>query len=262
MQHVTNILHDYLDDTLGKEEHAKVASHLKTCAVCQEELEQLQALFGAFETEAVVLPSKKVKETFLEALAEEQRKTPRLKPLRYTKQKGKTGYSYFLKIAASVALLAGAFALGRYANTKQANDALVVQQNKTMEVQQTAMISLLGNQSASKRIQGANLITAFEEPDEEIINALADRMFLDENTNVRLTAVEALAVFAHSETVKTAFIKALATEKDPSVQIALIQNLVRIQASKAAGPLKRLLQLEETQPFVKEEINRVLPELI
>lgn len=254
MEHITELLADYIDNKLTDEQNNTIAIHLKACTECQQEFKQLQALFAAFKAEEVTLPSSHLEQNFLKALEEEQQIN--------TKQKEQTNFSYFLKIAAGVALLIGAFSMGRYTHMRQANDDLIVQQNRTMEVQQTAMISLLENQSASKRIQGVNLITEFENPDEEIVNALANRMFLDDNTNVRLTAVEALSAFASSETVKTAFIKALATEKDPSVQIAIIENLVRIQARKAAEPMRRLLELEETQPFVKAEINRVLPELI
>lgn len=262
MEHITELLPDYLDDKLTNEQNKTIAAHLKECTACKKEFEQLQALFGAFKSEEITLPSSLLQENFLKALEDEEHKATVLKSTTNTKRKEKFRFSYFLKIAAGVALLAGAFSIGRYAQVRQANDDLIVQQNRTLEVQQTAMISLLENQSASKRIQGVNLITEFENPDEEIVNALANRMFLDENTNVRLTAVEALSAFANSETVKAAFIKALATEKDPSVQIAIIENLVRIQARKAAEPLQRLLELDETQPFVKDEINRVLPELI
>lgn len=263
MKHVTNSLMDYLDGILDQEEHAQIASHLKECSTCKQELEQLKELYGAFEQEPVLRPSNRVKENFLEALKIEQADA-----IATTFQNDtpsiwrKSGLGVFLKIAAGIALLIGAFTLGRTLNLKQEDQSFAAQENKILEIQQTAMISLIGNQSPSKRIQGVNLISKFENPDEEIINALINRLLLDENMNVRLTAVEALSMFAKSETVKSAFIKVLATEKDPSVQIAIIQNLVRIQAQNAAEPMKRLLEQEDTQPFVKEEIKRVLAEII
>ena len=264
MEHVTTILEDYLDGILDRKEMTKVESHLKVCSACQQELDQMRQLFGAFKVENVKTPSKRVRENFYKALEEEQ---DAAKTVIVGKKKAKTileksGSRIFLKIAAGIALLFGAFVLGRNQNSRQADQNLLAQEHKTLEIQQTAMISLMGNQSPSKRIQGVNLITEFENPDEEIVNALINRMFLDENINVRLTTVEALSAFARSETVKSAFIKALATEKDPSIQITIIQNLVRIQARNATIPMKRLLEQEDTQPFVKEEIHRVLSEII
>ncbi|MFT6370725.1 MAG: hypothetical protein ACJAWH_001809 [Maribacter sp.] len=263
MKHVTNSLTEYLDGLLDQEECAAIASHLKECSTCKQELEHLKALFGAFEQEEVLAPSKRVRENFLVALKTEQ--TSKVAPTLENDIKvlpKKSGVRILLKIAAGIALLFGAFMLGRNQNERQANQSLSSQEYKLLEIQQTAMISLMGNQSPSKRIQGVNLITKFENPDEEIINALVNRLLLDENMNVRLTAVEALAMFAKSETVKSAFIKVLATEKDPSLQIAIIHNLVRIQAQNTAKPMKYLLEQEDTQPFVKEEINRVLAEII
>lgn len=263
MKHVTNTLADYLDGLLEQEECTAIASHLKECSTCKQELEHLKELYGAFEQEAVLVPSTRVRENFLEALKTEQANTaiPTLQNDIKILPK-KSVLSIFLKIAAGIALLFGAFILGRNQNEIQADQSLATQDYKLLEIQQTAMISLMGNQSPSKRIQGVNLITKFKNPDEKIINALVNRLLLDENMNVRLTAVEALSMFAKSETVKSAFIKVLATEKDPSLQIAIIQNLVRIQAQSAAKPMKYLLEQEDTQPFVKEEINRVLAEII
>jgi len=263
MKHVTDSLTDYLDGLLNQEESAAIASHLKECSTCKQELAQLKELFGAFEQEDVLAPSKRVREHFLEALKSEQTtKVATTLENNINVLPKKSGVRILLKIAAGIALLFGAFMLGRNQNERQANQSLATQEYKMLEMQQTAMISLMGNQSPSKRIQGVNLITKFKNPDEEIINALVNRLFLDKNMNVRLTAVEALSMFAKSETVKLAFIKALATEKDPSIQIAIIQNLVRIQAQNAAEPMKYLLEQEDTQPFVKEEINRVLGEII
>ena len=65
-----------------------------------------------------------------------------------------------------------------------------------------------------------------------------------------------------SETVKTAFIEALGTEKNPSIQIAIIQALVSIQEKKAIGPMQKLLEREDTQPFIKDEIKLGLPKII
>ena len=74
--------------------------------------------------------------------------------------------------------------------------------------------------------------------------------------------MEALAKFSYSEQVKTLFIQALETEENPSVQVALIEILGQLQEKKAIEPLKRLLEKEETQPFIKKEINNALPKII
>ena len=167
-----------------------------------------------------------------------------------------------LKVAASVALLLSAFLLGQYAEKNTVKRNTLSLKQETLRLKQTTMIALLENQSASKRIQGVQYIEDFTAPDTTIVNALIDRLLQDEHTNVRLSAMVALSGFRDSETVKDAFIRALKTEKDPSIQIAIIQNLVQIQEKRAVEPMRDLLEQEETQPFIKEEITNALPKII
>ena len=89
-----------------------------------------------------------------------------------------------------------------------------------------------------------------------------DACCMDENDNVRLTAFEALSRFTSSEKVKEVFLEALGKEKNPSIQIAIIQVLVQIQEKKAVEPMQRLLEQEDTQPFIKEQIKTGLPKII
>lgn len=262
-EHIKDLLPAYIDGVLNEEEMASIDAHLNNCTSCAEELKQLRTLFSAIEKETITKPSDNIRANFLEALELEKQGKPKVielpnKPSSFQKNWPK----YVLKVAASIALLAGAFMVGKLQQAKRSDMDIATLETETLKVKQTAMLSLIDNQSASKRIQGVSLIAEFENPDEAIVEALVNRMLLDENINVRLTAVEALAAFAKSETVKSGFIKALATEKDPSVQIAIIENLVRIQARKAAAPMKELLEQEDTQPFVKDEINRVLSQII
>jgi len=167
-----------------------------------------------------------------------------------------------LKIAASVALLVGVYFFGKQQQAQTSNAEIAQLADESLAFKQTAMLSLMGNKSASKRIQGVNFIQEFTEPDVAIVSALTDRMLHDENTNVRRTAVEVLSEFTASERVKTSFIKALKTEKDPGIQIAIIHLLGKIQEKKAVAPMQFLLDQEDTQPFVKEELKSILPNII
>ncbi|MFS4466474.1 HEAT repeat domain-containing protein [Maribacter sp. 2210JD10-5] len=260
-EHITALLPQYIDGILPAKQQKLVEAHLKNCNTCKEELIQYQTLFKAFEDELLNTPSNKLKSNFLKQLeAEKQQQDGVVKMNPSSESSFKL--QVFLKIAAGIALLIGSFLMGKFHQSERLNRDIAALKVETRAIKQTAMLSLMENKSASKRIQGVNFVEAFSNPDEEIVTALTNRLLEDENTNVRLTAVEALAHFSESEQVKTAFIKALGTEKNPSVQIALIQNLVQLQEGKAATPMKRLLEKEDTQPFVRAEINRVLPQII
>ncbi|MEM0933413.1 MAG: HEAT repeat domain-containing protein, partial [Bacteroidota bacterium] len=170
--------------------------------------------------------------------------------------------SNVLKIAASIALLVTSFQIGSVFQQKKTDGDIASLENETLRMKQTVMLSLMENQSASKRIQGVNYIEEIPNPDDAVVAALANRMLYDENDNVRLTAFEALSRFTSSDKVKEVLIQALGQEKNPSIQIAIIQVLVQIQEKKAVGPMQRLLEQEDTQPFIKEQIKTGLPKII
>lgn len=259
--HVTNLLPEYLDHTLSKKEKERVEQHIAGCIQCKLELDEMKILFKAFEGESISVPTESLSAKFDKALQEEKMETTKVIPI--SSERRKAGWaSNMLKVAASVALLVASFQMGRFLQQEKSNEDIAVLLDESLQFKQTAMLSLMENQSASKRIQGVNYIEEFSKPDETIVIALANRLLNDENDNVRLNAFEALSKFTASETVKTAFIEALKIEKNPSIQIAIIQALVQIQEKKAAAPMKKLLEQEDTQPFVKNEIKLGLPKII
>ncbi|UWX55191.1 zf-HC2 domain-containing protein [Maribacter litopenaei] len=251
----------YLEGSLDSEEIKLVEGHIEVCEDCKRELQEFESLSKAFEEEKIIEPSKNVEIEFLKALEEEKRKQNPV--VQFNEKTTETlSFKTIYRIAAGVALLIGAFMMGRLQESRKSELEYALLQNETLRIKETAMLSLMDNQSASKRIQGVNYIEEFSEPDEDILRALTDRMLLDENTNVRMAAVEALSNFTTSELVKMAFVDALEKEKNPSVQIAIIKNLVRIQEKMASEPMKKLLEKEDTQPFIKEEIKKGLPQII
>ncbi len=258
-EHVQELLIEYLDSTLTEAQRKMVTAHVKDCSRCSEELAQLQTMFKAFDKEVPAIPPSSIKTNFLKQLAnEEHRVSKEASPIAMRSIPSTNWVPNSLKLAASVALLIGAFLTGKYQASQKSNVMVTTLKTEGNEIRETAMLALMENKSASRRIQGVNFVVQFENPDEEIVSALTDRMLHDENVNVRSAAVDALSRFLESEAVKTAFIRALGTEKDPSIQIAVLQNLVHIQEKKAVGPMKKLLEQEDTQPFVKKEINKIL----
>ncbi len=258
--HIKDLLPGYLDGELSSSQAGMVKEHLEVCSECKQELLELKIVLEAFEEEPQTEPSAAVRNGFQKMLVDEKRKLqPEGKVIPIGKEKNRHLFRSFLKIAAVISLLLCSYLLGKFHQREKPNNTFT--ENVELEGQQNEMLALLENISASKRIQGVNYFENYNDPDEEIIQALKDRMFHDENKNVRLTAVEALGKFTSSEAVKTGLITALGKEKDPVIQIAIIQILVKIQEKKAVAPMKELLEKEATEPFVKEQIKALLPSI-
>ena len=260
-EHIKDLIPDYLDGKLNAKEKAWFEHHIKDSPEYEKELAEYKALFATFKEEPEQIPSENLREDFLKMLEEEKGNQVRVVSLKPTENSKNRGFG-LLKIAASIALLIAVFLLGQQSGKNSIKEEVAVMQKQHLDIKQTAMISLLENQSASRRIQGVSYIQDFQHPDESILAALADRMLNDENMNVRLTALEALSNFTSSEMVKAAFVEALKSEKNPSLQIAIIQVLVQIQEKRAIEPMKKLLEQQDTQPFIKEEIHTVIPKII
>ena len=250
---------DYLDGKLSEPDHKAFEQQLKSDKYLQKEVEAYQQLFDAFTDEKPILPSNRLHSNFEQLLEREKANTVKVVSIQ---SKSRNGGVQIMRIAASIAVLISVFFLGRFSESQKTKETLAIVQNEQLQLKQTAMISLMENQSASKRIQGVQYIEAIESPNAAVVEALVERMLTDENTNVRLTAMEALSRFTASENVTAAFVEALQTEKDPGIQVALIQQLVKMEEKKAIEPMKELLEREDTQLFIKEEINTGLPKII
>lgn len=260
-KHITHLLPEYLDNLLDESQKKSLESHLKECTACTKELEDLKILFKSIKDEEIKTPSSHLRDNFFSQIELEKQEGSKVVSIVPNTFKNKSWGNLF-KIAASIALLIGSFVLGTYQQEKKGNAEMAILIDESAQIKQTAMLSLMGNKSASKRIQGVNYVDELVKPDHAIVKAIADRMLYDENTNVRRTAAEALGNFASSIEVKNAFITALQDEKDPAIQIIIIHALVKIQEKKAIAPMQELLKNEETQPFVKEQIKSVLSNII
>ena len=75
----------------------------------------------------------------------------------------------------------------------------------------------------------------------------------DPNSNVRLAAMEALGKFSNEVRVRNALIQSLSTQKDPVVQIALIQLLVKMKEKSVVGQLEQMTKDATTMKAVKDE---------
>ena len=258
---IDELLPEYLDNTISEKDRKELEAYLAQSEEARKELEKMKALFDAFAQDEISVPSNSLRMHFEEALEAEKSKHHKVIALD-TKPKKSSWASNVLKIAASVALLVTSFQIGSVFQQNKVDNSIASLENERLQMKQTVMLSLMENQSASKRIQGVNYIEEIPNPDDAVVDALAKRMLNDENDNVRLTAFEALSQFSSSEKVKEVFIEALGKEKNPSIQIVIIQVLVQMQEKKAIGPMQRLLEQEDTQPFIKEQIKTGLPKII
>jgi HEAT repeat protein len=122
-----------------------------------------------------------------------------------------------------------------------------------MQITQQMMAMLQNGQSASQRIQGVNVALSMNKADDEIVSALVKTMNEDPNSNVRLAALDALSKFSDDAAVRKALVTSLPKQKDPVVQISLIQLLVKMKEKGVVNDLRKIVDDEKTMQAVKDE---------
>lgn len=252
---------DYLDGNLDNDVAKEIEKHIEHCDRCINELQELGVLLRDIDKEPQQLPDRRLRSNFDELLKKEialQNDTKVVSLETNSKSYWKMG----LQVAATVALVVSAYFYGKTNSKDSYLQEMATLEKEKMEMKETMTISLIENESASKRLQAVNYAEEFEKPGNEILKALINKMYYDDQMNVRLAAAEALAKFAQNDLVRDALISALEKEEDPGMQIELIQILVSIQEKRAVPLMEKLLQNEATPNYVKDQVKVVLPSLI
>ncbi len=235
------LLTDYLDGNLSKDEIREVEKELANNAAARKMLEQLKEVLGTIENTNEFEPSQKLQQNFDAFLAAEINK----------KEGGKIIFfqSVYFKVAAAVLMLIVVGGVGYFIGGQQNQNQLA--SNKA-EAHSVMMAKLENQYSVSERLIGINEVYE-SKPADDLVKALINAMNEDGNTNVRLAAVNALIKFYDEPHVREALIGALSTQTDPLVQLELIQLLVYKKEQEAVKPLENIIKDDQTLQAVKDE---------
>lgn len=242
------LLIDYIDQNLSAQDRGKVEEALRTDATVRLQYEQLREVLGAMEYASEQEPPARLTTSFNALLQEEIRaaKQPRTISLTPT----------LYRVAAAVALLILGGGAGFWISRHQKQQAELEAMQREMKATKDMLMSMLDNdQSASQRLQGATVALRMDRTDSELITILVRTLTDDPNTNVRLAALDALGKFGDERPVRQALIKALSTQNDPLVQIALIRMLVDMKDKTILKELHRISTDDELLNEVKDEAH-------
>lgn len=241
------LLIDYIDGKLDEADRARVERELSQNEASYRLYEQLKEVMGALDRAAGLEPSAAMQTNFAHMLKAEIAKA---------QPQGRTVYFHpvMMRIAAGTVLLMAGIGIGYWINKNQQQADELAELRREMHSTKQMMMAMLENQqSASQRIQGVNVALKISSADDEVVQALSRTLNEDGNTNVRLAALEALSKFQDEPAVRNALIRSLSVQKDPVVQIALIQLLVRLKEKSVVKELQKIVDDTQTMKAVKDE---------
>ncbi|MBU2650874.1 MAG: HEAT repeat domain-containing protein [Bacteroidetes bacterium] len=263
---VKTLLIDYIDGILDPEIVTEVRRHLSACPGCHREYEQMKDLLIDLQQLPLATPSDQLRKRFLDSLSAEKE---RLAGDSAGKRYSFPGIVQWItspsgRIAAGFLILITGFLMGFILNPgpRSSHREMEMLRNEIDIMKHILMISKLEESSASQRIQAVSYIRDQEEPGEEMIMALINTMNRDGNVNVRMAAATALSKYTGYSFVKDALINALNIERDPLMQITLIQLISETGDERAVDPLNRIIESPENADVVKSQAMKGLRTII
>ena len=132
-----------------------------------------------------------------------------------------------------------------------------VSTNKTIDEELASRKMLLfaklnNMESPSQRLTAATQASQLKNTGNDIVDALVKTMNTDPSTNVRLAALEGLSKFYKESYVKKQLIASLKIQKDPMVQIGLIELLTRMKQTIILDELDKIVKDGNTMDAVKD----------
>lgn len=240
------LLIDYIDGKLGEADTELVEREMAASEEARKLHAELSEVIVAMENSAKLEPSQKLMTSFSRMLSQEIASSKETKTIIFTPA--------FYRVAAAVALLIIGGGAGFLISKYQRQQDQLAEVAREMEKTKLMVMSMIGDdQSASQRIQAVNVAMTIVKADDEVVKALVKAMNEDPNTNVRLAALEALSKFYTDKQVRKELISALGKQKDPIVQIALIQLLVKMKEKNVVNDLKNIIDDEHSIKPVKDE---------
>ena len=143
-------------------------------------------------------------------------------------------------------------------NTVETNRTLESLTDKIAALNEAVAIVQLEQASASERLQGLNWIGNHGKSNRTLINALAGVLESDENVNVRLAAIDALAGFSDEPLVRSLLIDSLKQPQSPLVSIALIEKLVPLADPVSLAVFQSIAADESTHEAVRERARSAI----
>lgn len=158
-------------------------------------------------------------------------------------------------------LYAGRLSVGLGARSAAPSGDTAQLQAQIQSLRETVALSLIDRQSPASRLQAVSWGSQVEHPDSDLLSALISTLERDPNTNVRLAALDALEKFSNEAPVRQAMVNALAHQDSPLVQIALIDALVHIRETAAAGEFRKLSTEADANAAVRQRAQWALQTL-
>jgi hypothetical protein len=245
---------DYMNGSISMQEWEVLKSTADKAQL--EELDSLEKLWLAMdELPAVPEPSRNMDQRFYATLSEFRQAEDR--PAKASPFEGVLQLLSWRRLALGmlIFIVGGGFGylLSPSGEYRQEISSL---SSEVKDMKEMMMLTLLEKPAAQDRLRAVSLSSELSHADSRVIEALVQTLNTDENVNVRLVTVEALARFGAYPEVREALVNSISRQSSPLVQIALAEAMVALNEKGAVEALKGLLKKEDLNEAVRERVQQ------
>ena len=133
---------------------------------------------------------------------------------------------------------------------------------EVQEMKEMMMLTMLEQESTTERLKAVSLTTDMPDASNKVAAALINTLRTEENNNVRMAAIEALAKYTNRPAVRKEIIASIQFQDSPLVQLALAELMVAMEAKEAPEAFKELWKEDNTPKEVQEAIKDKMQQLI
>ena len=260
-----SMITEYIDGTLSSEREKEFRQYVEEGHINMNEVEALAKLQSGLLTSRTPEPSTELQKGFYEMLNaeiankgskdnEQSSVLDRISGLLFGSQYG--------RMAFGIGVLALGLFLGINWKGSIYKSELTQLNDQMVEMKEMMMMAMLENESVSDRIKGVQMSSELSSSNQKVIDALFLTLNSDPSTNVRIAALNTLATYANDPAVRTGLVNSIGQQKSPLMQVNLAELMVALQESEAKGPLKSILEDEQTPEEVrmtlKESIDKIM----
>ena len=268
-QQIAELLPDYLQGTLAREQSTQIEQHAEHCASCAQDIviwKKLEVLTdeqpssdsrARFEAMMHAYSSPATTETKLESAPAPATVKPSWNFLEWLR-------SPLGAVAWSAALVIFGVVLGtRVGNhtTTDRSDEIASMHAEVASMRQLVALSMLQQTSASERLQGVSWSNREDHLDTQVQSALLHTLRYDGSVDVRLAALDALSRHAGQPQIRKGVVDALQEQQSPLVQVALIDQLTEWRDPDATQRLRQFEQTPNLNPAVKQRAEWAIAKL-
>ena len=265
-EQIAELLPDYLQEGLSAEQKTVVEGHLGSCVECSE-------VAGLWKKLALIpdeQPSAASRERFETMLQAYQTGRGAETMTRRAPDRSVSIWKVFQWLRSPVGAVAWSVvlvALGTYLGLQlgsaksSSQQDLAAMHTELTNMRQMVALSMLQQQSASQRLEGVTWTRREEHLDPQVLAALMHTLRYDPSVDVRLAALDALSRHAGQPQVKKTVADALQEQQSPLMQVALIDQLVEWRDADAAPRLKKLRQMPDVNPTVRQRADWAISKL-